>query len=135
MPIARRNGRLHIVRLKGEKSKESDEYEHVAAAYQKREAKSKSRIVALEKVVEEKTAQNKALEILAEEISTDCKWLLAHGVPLIADRIVKYDEVAKYMFKLGGAAHDSGGKDGYGEGRAAAVANKKDYHFELHKSR
>ncbi|KAM0049591.1 hypothetical protein Hdeb2414_s0008g00287691 [Helianthus debilis subsp. tardiflorus] len=125
--------RDEIVRLKGEKTKESDEHEHMVVAYQKREAESELRIVALEKVVEEKTTQDKALEIIAEEISTDCKWLLAHGVPLIADRIVKSDDLAKYMFELGGAAYDSGRKNGNGEGRATAVANEKDYHFELHK--
>ncbi|MFS7946114.1 hypothetical protein Hanom_Chr06g00532241 [Helianthus anomalus] len=74
-----------IVRLKGEKTKENDGHECMA--------------------VVEKTTQNKTLEILAEEISTNCKWLIARGVPL----------------------------DGYGEGGATVVANEKDYHFELHK--
>ncbi|KAM0037951.1 hypothetical protein Hdeb2414_s0013g00409211 [Helianthus debilis subsp. tardiflorus] len=63
----------------------------------------------------------------------DCKWLLVRGVPLIADRIVKSDELAKYMFELGETAFDSGRKEGYGEGRDAAVANEKVDHFELYK--
>ncbi|KAL9996638.1 hypothetical protein Hdeb2414_s0683g00935081 [Helianthus debilis subsp. tardiflorus] len=37
------------------------------------------------------------------------------------------------MFELGQAAYNSGRKDGYGEGRAAAASNEKDYHFELYK--
>ncbi|KAJ0780472.1 hypothetical protein HanPI659440_Chr06g0238141 [Helianthus annuus] len=37
------------------------------------------------------------------------------------------------MFELRGAAYDSGRKDGYGKGRAAAIDNEKDYHFKLYK--
>ncbi|KAF5822514.1 hypothetical protein HanXRQr2_Chr01g0027411 [Helianthus annuus] len=37
------------------------------------------------------------------------------------------------MFELGRAGYNSGRKDGYSEGRAAAVNNEKDYHFELYK--
>ncbi|KAF5766689.1 hypothetical protein HanRHA438_Chr15g0730721 [Helianthus annuus] len=37
------------------------------------------------------------------------------------------------MFELDQAAYNSGRKDGYGEGRAAAASNEKDYHFELYK--
>ncbi|KAM0068711.1 hypothetical protein Hdeb2414_s0002g00076211 [Helianthus debilis subsp. tardiflorus] len=54
-------------------------------------------------------------------------------MPLISERIAKSDELAKYMFELGQAAYNSGRKDGYGEGRAAAASNEKDYHFELYK--
>ncbi|KAL9991768.1 hypothetical protein Hdeb2414_s1257g00999891 [Helianthus debilis subsp. tardiflorus] len=71
--------RDEIVRLKGEKAKESDEHER------------------------------------------------------IADRIVKSDELAKYMSELGKAAYDIGRKDGYGEGRATTMVNEKVDHFELHK--
>ncbi|KAM0043679.1 hypothetical protein Hdeb2414_s0010g00344111 [Helianthus debilis subsp. tardiflorus] len=102
-----------IVRLKGEKAKESDEHECAVVVYQKRETEYEHRIVTLEKVVAEKTAESKASEILAEEISVDCKWLLARGVPL--------------------SAFDSGSKEGYGEGRAAVATNEKVDHFELHK--
>ncbi|MFS7968369.1 hypothetical protein Hanom_Chr09g00796611 [Helianthus anomalus] len=87
----------------------------------------------LEKIVTEKTAESKASEILAKEVSADCKWLLARGVPLIVDRIVKSDELANYMFELGGVAYNSGRKDGYGEGRAAVATSEKDYHFDLYK--
>ncbi|KAJ0539207.1 hypothetical protein HanRHA438_Chr08g0354761 [Helianthus annuus] len=55
------------------------------------------------------------------------------GVPLIADRIVKSDKLAKYMFELGESAFNSGRKEGYAEGRAAAPTNEKVDHFELHK--
>ncbi|KAJ0806554.1 hypothetical protein HanPI659440_Chr02g0090711 [Helianthus annuus] len=37
------------------------------------------------------------------------------------------------MFELGQAAYNSGRKDGYGECRAVAASNEKDYHFELYK--
>ncbi|MFS7947848.1 hypothetical protein Hanom_Chr06g00553001 [Helianthus anomalus] len=77
--------------------------------------------------------QNKALEILAEDLGGDCKWLLAHGIPLIADRLVKSDELAKYRFELGGAAYDGGRKDGYGDGKASVIAKEKDHQFELYK--
>ncbi|MFS7961400.1 hypothetical protein Hanom_Chr08g00714551 [Helianthus anomalus] len=125
--------RDEIVRLKGEKTKQSDEHERAVAIYQKRENEYTHQIANLEKVVAEKIAESKALEILAEEISVGCKWLLARGVPLIANRIVKSDELAKYMFELGQAAFDSGRKKGYGEGRVAALGNEKVDHFELYK--
>ncbi|MFS7980102.1 hypothetical protein Hanom_Chr10g00935401 [Helianthus anomalus] len=51
----------------------------------------------------------------------------------ISKRIAKSDELAKYMFELGQAAYNSGRKGGYGEGRATAMNNEKDYHFELFK--
>ncbi|KAJ0442798.1 hypothetical protein HanRHA438_Chr16g0760271 [Helianthus annuus] len=38
------------------------------------------------------------------------------------------------MFELGEAAYDSGRKEGYGEGRAVAVANEKVDHFDLYKT-
>ncbi|MFS7978407.1 hypothetical protein Hanom_Chr10g00915131 [Helianthus anomalus] len=50
-----------------------------------------------------------------------------------SERIVRSHELASYMFELGQAAYNSGWKDGYGEGRAAATNNEKDYHFELYK--
>ncbi|MFS7990060.1 hypothetical protein Hanom_Chr11g01054371 [Helianthus anomalus] len=49
----------------------------------------------------------------------------------IADRLVKSDELAKFMFELGGAAYDSGRKDGYVEAKVATLA--KDHQFELFK--
>ncbi|MFS7902358.1 hypothetical protein Hanom_Chr01g00010371 [Helianthus anomalus] len=99
----------------------------------KREREYVERIAKLEKFVGEKIAENKASEILAEEMSTDCKWLLTRAIPLISEHIAKSDELAKYMFDLGQAAYNSGRKDGYGEGRAAVMNNEKDYHFELFK--
>ncbi|MFS7904089.1 hypothetical protein Hanom_Chr01g00031841 [Helianthus anomalus] len=93
-----------------------------------------------EKLVKEKQFNaNKLMEqeyiqrIAEQEAAADCKWLLARALPLISERIAKSDELAKYMFELGQAAYNSGRKDGYGEGRATAVNNEKDYHFELYK--
>ncbi|KAJ0876162.1 hypothetical protein HanPSC8_Chr11g0485271 [Helianthus annuus] len=114
-----------IVRLSGEKAKISDEAEEERAAHQRREREYVERIAKLEASIAEKVAENKASEILAEEMS--------RAVPLIAERIAKSDELVKYMFDLGQAAYNSGRKDGYGEGRAAASNNEKDYHFELFK--
>ncbi|MFS7928952.1 hypothetical protein Hanom_Chr04g00326821 [Helianthus anomalus] len=104
--------RDQIVKLKGEKTQLSNEQEQ------------ESRY---------KVAESKASEILAEEATAECKWSLARAVPLISERIAKSDELAKYMFKLGQAAYNSGRKYGYGEGRAAAASNENDYHFELYK--
>ncbi|KAJ0715806.1 hypothetical protein HanPI659440_Chr13g0505621 [Helianthus annuus] len=128
-----KSARDEIVRLKGEKTNLSDEHEQAISMYQKRENEYTQRIANLKKIIAEKTAESKASEILAEEVSADCKWLLARSVPFIADRIVKSDELAKYMFELGEAAYRSGRKDVYREGRAAAAVNEKDYHFELYK--
>ncbi|KAJ0899306.1 hypothetical protein HanRHA438_Chr00c33g0855371 [Helianthus annuus] len=138
MPTVKRNGRQRVkelrelksardevVRLKAKKAKEIQEYEHAVAAHKEREAESQARIAALEKMVKEQATQNKALEILAEDLGDDCKWLLACGIPLIVDQLVKSDELAKYMFELGGAAYDSGRKDEYGEGRAACYYQRK----------
>ncbi|KAF5783068.1 hypothetical protein HanXRQr2_Chr11g0503621 [Helianthus annuus] len=122
-----------IVRLSGEKAKISDEAEEERAAHQRREREYVERIAKLEASIAEKVAENKASEILAEEMSADCKWLLTRAVLLIAERIAKSDELVKYMFDLGQAAYNSGRKDGYGEGRASASNNEKDYHFELFK--
>ncbi|MFS7918653.1 hypothetical protein Hanom_Chr03g00203651 [Helianthus anomalus] len=52
---------------------------------------------------------------------------------VITDRLVKLEELAKYMFELGGIACESGRKDGYGEGKAAAFAKEKDRQFDLFK--
>ncbi|MFS7963043.1 hypothetical protein Hanom_Chr08g00733521 [Helianthus anomalus] len=122
-----------IIRLSGENTKISEEAEQERVAYQKREQEYIQRIAKLEKFASEKVAEGKASEILAEEISADCKWLLARAVPLISERITKSDKLAKYMFELGQSTYNSGRKDGYGEGRAAAMNNEKDYHFELFK--
>ncbi|KAJ0704086.1 hypothetical protein HanPI659440_Chr14g0558761 [Helianthus annuus] len=122
-----------IVRLSVDKRKISDEAEQERAAHQKREQEYIQRIEKLEKFAAEKVAESKASEILAEEISADCKWLLAHAVPLISERIAKSDELAKYMFEVGQAAYNSVRKYGYGEGRAVAMNKENDYHFELFK--
>ncbi|KAJ0765628.1 hypothetical protein HanPI659440_Chr08g0305601 [Helianthus annuus] len=147
-----------IVRLSGEKKKISEEAEKARVASGKKEEEYVQRIARLEEFGEKKVVECKAAELLAEEISADCKWLLSRAVPLvtsfvlyllsvcvnyfsyfavypsqIVDRIVKSPELANYMFELGQAGYNSGRKDGYSEGRAAAVNNEKDYHFEFYR--
>ncbi|KAM0004458.1 hypothetical protein Hdeb2414_s0242g00845331 [Helianthus debilis subsp. tardiflorus] len=112
--------RDQIVKLKGEKTQISNEAEQERPLYQKRENKYIQRIAKLEKIDSEKVAESKASEILVEETTAYYKWLLVRVVPL-------------YMFELGQAAYNSGRKDGYAEGRAAAASDEKDYHFELYK--
>ncbi|MFS7917775.1 hypothetical protein Hanom_Chr03g00193171 [Helianthus anomalus] len=67
-----------IVRLSGEKRKISDEAEQERVAHQKREQEYIQRIAKLEKFAEEKVVEVKASEILVEEVTADCRWLLAH---------------------------------------------------------
>ncbi|KAF5817946.1 hypothetical protein HanXRQr2_Chr02g0058961 [Helianthus annuus] len=122
-----------IVTLSGENKKISEEAEQARVAAEKREEEYLQRIARLEEFGEKKFVECKAAELLTEEISVDCKWLLSRAVPLIAEHIVKSHELAHYMFELGQAAYNSGRKEGYNEGRAAAASNEKDYHFELFK--
>ncbi|KAF5754656.1 hypothetical protein HanXRQr2_Chr17g0793731 [Helianthus annuus] len=122
-----------IVKLSGEKKKISEEAEQARIASEKREEEYLQRIARLEEFGEKKVAECKASELLTEKISADCKWLLSRAVPLISERIVKSYELANYVFELGQAAYNSGQKEGYSEGRAAAAINEKDYHFELYK--
>ncbi|KAJ0482703.1 hypothetical protein HanIR_Chr13g0656831 [Helianthus annuus] len=122
-----------IVRLSGENKKISEEAEQARVAYEKKEEEYVQRIARLEEFGEKKVVECKAAELLSEEISADCKWLFSRAVPLIAKRIVKSHELATYMFELDQAAYNSGRKEGYSEGRAAAASGEKDYHFELFK--
>ncbi|MFS8025043.1 hypothetical protein Hanom_Chr16g01470351 [Helianthus anomalus] len=103
------------------------------ASHQKRESEYLQRITKLKQLVTERSGEVRASEIIAEEANADSKWLLARGVPLIADRIVKSEELAKYMFELGEAAYDNGRKDGYGEGRSAVEAKEALKNFDLYK--
>ncbi|KAF5818139.1 hypothetical protein HanXRQr2_Chr02g0061351 [Helianthus annuus] len=82
------------MRLSGEKTKINDEAEQERVAHQKREQEYIERIAKLEKFATEKVAESKASKILAEEITVDCKWLLARVVPLIFECIAKSDELA-----------------------------------------
>ncbi|MFS8025045.1 hypothetical protein Hanom_Chr16g01470371 [Helianthus anomalus] len=104
------------------------------ASYQKRESEYLQRITKLQQLVTERSTEVWASEIIVEEANADSKWLLARGVPLIADRIVKSEELAKYMFELGEAAYDNGRKDGFGEGRSAAEAKEALENFDLYKT-
>ncbi|MFS7893991.1 hypothetical protein Hanom_Chr00s001272g01678281 [Helianthus anomalus] len=133
MEIGAANSTRCYCEVVGEKAKISDEVEQERVASQKREEEYLQRIAKLEKVAEEKVAECKASEFLAEEVSADCKWLLSRAVPLISECIVKSHELTNYMFELGQAVYNSGRKDGYSEGRAAATNNEKDYHFDLYK--
>ncbi|MFS7978418.1 hypothetical protein Hanom_Chr10g00915251 [Helianthus anomalus] len=81
--------------LSGEKTKISEEAEQERVAHQKREHEYIQHIAKLEKIAAEKVMESKAAEILAEEVTTDCKWLLARAVPPISERIAKSDELAK----------------------------------------
>ncbi|KAJ0734882.1 hypothetical protein HanPI659440_Chr11g0425451 [Helianthus annuus] len=126
--------RDQIVKLRGEKTKISDEAEQERASHQKRESKYLQRIAKLEQLVVERSAESRASEFRAEEANADSKWLLARSVLLIADRIAKSDELAKYMFELGEAAYDHGRKEGYDEGRVAAEAKQTMSHFDLYKT-
>ncbi|MFS7953656.1 hypothetical protein Hanom_Chr07g00621211 [Helianthus anomalus] len=73
------------------------------------------------------------MDLLAQDLGNDCMWLLTRGVPLILDRLVRSEELAKYMFDLGVAAYDIGHKNGYAEGKEAAHAKERDEKFELFK--
>ncbi|MFS7937869.1 hypothetical protein Hanom_Chr05g00432831 [Helianthus anomalus] len=122
--------RDEALKYKGERDAESREFERVFAMYKKKEAEALAaqkshaealaRIAELEKTVDEKQTQNKTLELLSQDYGDDCKWLLTPGVPLLANRLVRSEELAKYMFELGGAARNNGCKDGYAEGKATA---------------
>ncbi|KAJ0789721.1 hypothetical protein HanPI659440_Chr05g0206811 [Helianthus annuus] len=103
-----------IVRLSGEKKKINDEAEE-------------------ERFAAEKVGESKASEILVEEITADCKWLLARAVPLISERIVGSEELAKYMYELGEAAYDHGRKEGYAAGRSAVEKKEALKDFDLYK--
>ncbi|KAM0054426.1 hypothetical protein Hdeb2414_s0006g00194771 [Helianthus debilis subsp. tardiflorus] len=124
-----------IVRLSGEKKELVDEANKARVAFEKKEKEYVERIYKLELLVkqkvseceaaerlhEEKTSECQASELLVEEMSADCKWLLSRAVPLLADRIVNSRELATYMFELGQAGYNSGRKDGYSQGRSAAI--------------
>ncbi|KAF5783164.1 hypothetical protein HanRHA438_Chr11g0517421 [Helianthus annuus] len=99
--------------------------------HQKREQEYIQCIAKLEKFAAEKVAENKASEILVEEISADCKWLLARAVPL---HIAGSEELAKYMYELGEAAYAHGRKEGCVEGRSAAEAKEPLKSFDLYKT-
>ncbi|KAF5805128.1 hypothetical protein HanRHA438_Chr05g0215161 [Helianthus annuus] len=105
-----------------------------ALRIKKREHEYVARISKLENFVEEKIAENKASEILVEEVTTNCKWLLGRAVPLIAERIAGSEELAKYMYELGEVARALGHKEGYAEGRAAAESEEPLKNFELYKT-
>ncbi|MFS7935154.1 hypothetical protein Hanom_Chr05g00400121 [Helianthus anomalus] len=108
---------------KGETTRIREEAEKEHVVHQKREQEYIQCIAKLEKFAAEKVVESKAFGILAEEVTANCKGLLAREVPL----------VIFLMFELGQDAYNSGQKDGYGEGRVAAASNEKDYHFELYK--
>ncbi|KAJ0903237.1 hypothetical protein HanPSC8_Chr08g0346731 [Helianthus annuus] len=102
----------------------SDEAEQ-GAAHQKREQEYIQRIAKLEKFAEEKVAESKASEIFIEEVTTDCKWLLARA---IAERIAGSEALAKYMYELGEAAYAHGRKEGYAESKGTLKS------FDLYKT-
>ncbi|KAM0004392.1 hypothetical protein Hdeb2414_s0006g00211821 [Helianthus debilis subsp. tardiflorus] len=52
----------------------------------------------------------------------------------MADRIVRSEELATYMYELGEAAYDHGRKDGYAEGRSSTEAKEALKSFDLYKT-
>ncbi|MFS7994809.1 hypothetical protein Hanom_Chr12g01110461 [Helianthus anomalus] len=131
------------VKLKGEKDKASQEVIHLTASLKEKEVQvdtahkaneeALARIVDLEKAVENHKAQAKASEEVAHELGEDCKWLINRGVPLLANSLMAFEDLAKYLFELSGAAYNSGRKDGYVEGKAFALEGKLDKDFKLFK--
>ncbi|MFS7953643.1 hypothetical protein Hanom_Chr07g00621071 [Helianthus anomalus] len=103
--------RDEVVKVEAEKAKE--------VQYPEEEQGSGARIAELVKIVAEQQAQNKTLDLLAQDLGNDCMWLLTRGVPLIVDHFMRSKELAKYMLDLGGAAYDSGRKNGYAEGSSS----------------
>ncbi|KAJ0805027.1 hypothetical protein HanPI659440_Chr02g0044951 [Helianthus annuus] len=71
--------------------------------------------------------------MLSEDLGGDCKWQLTRDMPLLMDRLVASEELAKYMFELRGAAYNSGRKDCYAEGKAFTQEGTEDEKFELFK--
>ncbi|MFS7980070.1 hypothetical protein Hanom_Chr10g00935041 [Helianthus anomalus] len=120
--------------MSGEKRKIRDEAEEERAAHQKREREYAEHIAKLEKFIEEKIAENKVSEILVEEVTADCRWLLTRAVPLIVERIAGSEELAKYMYELGEVVRALGRKEGYAEGRAAAESKEPLKNSELFKT-
>ncbi|MFS7948129.1 hypothetical protein Hanom_Chr06g00556331 [Helianthus anomalus] len=103
--------------------------ESEALVTQRSNKEAHARIAKLKRTIEEQQAQNKTLKLVSQDLGDDYKWLLTHGVPLIADRLMRSEELAKYMFDLGGAAYDKGCKDGYAEGKATSLTKEKDDKF------
>ncbi|MFS7912537.1 hypothetical protein Hanom_Chr02g00131091 [Helianthus anomalus] len=120
--------------LAEEREKFNAEKKQERVAHQKRESEYLQWIAKLQQLVKEKSAEVRALEIIVEEANADSKWLLARGVLLIVDRIMRSEELATYMYELGEAAYDNGRKDGYGEGRSAAEAKEAPKDFGLYKT-
>ncbi|KAJ0493516.1 hypothetical protein HanIR_Chr12g0587051 [Helianthus annuus] len=97
--------RDEAVKLKGEKDKASQEVMHLTASLKEKEDQADTahkaneealaRIVDLEKAVENPKAQAKASEEVAHELGEDCKWLINHGVPLLADSLMAFEDLAK----------------------------------------
>ncbi|KAJ0725801.1 hypothetical protein HanPI659440_Chr12g0463001 [Helianthus annuus] len=97
--------RDEAVKLKGEKDKASQEVMHLTASLKEKEDQADTahkaneealaHIVDLEKAVENPKAQAKASEEVAHELGEDCKWLINHGVPLLADSLMAFEDLAK----------------------------------------
>ncbi|KAM0014661.1 hypothetical protein Hdeb2414_s0034g00726341 [Helianthus debilis subsp. tardiflorus] len=122
-----------VICLSNEKKELADEANRARLAAEKKEKEYVDRIDKLELLAQQKVSECQASELLAEEASADCQWLLSRIVPLLADRILNSPELATYMFELGQAGYNSGRKFGYSEGKAAVLNKEKDYHFELYK--
>ncbi|KAM0014185.1 hypothetical protein Hdeb2414_s0037g00732871 [Helianthus debilis subsp. tardiflorus] len=130
--------RDQIVKLKGGKTQISNEHEQECALYQKRERErvnTSSALLGWRKLLLRRLRRVQPLRSWLRKLPLIASGFLHAVFPwYIADCIVKSEELAKYMFKLGEAAYDNGRKDGYGEGRAADFANEKVDHFDIYKT-
>ncbi|KAJ0938497.1 hypothetical protein HanRHA438_Chr02g0050481 [Helianthus annuus] len=88
-----------VVRLSNEKRELADEANKARLAAENKEKEYVDRIDKLELLAQQKVSECQDSELLAEEASSDCKWLLSRAVPLLADRIVNSPELATYMFE------------------------------------
>ncbi|MFS7996429.1 hypothetical protein Hanom_Chr12g01129881 [Helianthus anomalus] len=117
-----------IVKLK-------DEHEQAISLYKKERTNTSNALQSWKRLLLRRLRRAKPLRFWLKRLTLIASGYLRTTFPwYIADRIVKSDELAKYMFELGEAAYDSGRKEGYGEGRAAVVANEKVDHFDLYKT-
>ncbi|KAJ0810324.1 hypothetical protein HanPI659440_Chr01g0025771 [Helianthus annuus] len=107
------------------------EKEAEADAGRKANEEALAHIAELEKTAEAHKAQAKASKMVSEKLGEDCKWLINRGIPLLADFLMASEELAKYMFELGGATYSSGRNDDYAWEKAFKLEGKPDNDFEL----
>ncbi|MFS7937682.1 hypothetical protein Hanom_Chr05g00430571 [Helianthus anomalus] len=100
--------RGELVKLRGERDEASQEVMRLTAILKEKEIQAdvarraneeaQARIAELEKTAEVHKAQTKASEMVSQELSEDCKWLINRGISLLADSLMASEELAKYKF-------------------------------------